>query len=248
MNYYQFHIGDYRRDTAHLSRLEHSIYRDLIDLYYLDEKPIPLETHWVSRRLRLGTEEEAMALKNVLSDFFELADDGFHHARIDADIAHYHKGCTKNRENGKKGGRPKAARHKGKNPLGSESVNLGSVSVPSGNPVVTLTNNQEPITNNQEKDKEDKSSLSGKPDDARELLQFLNKVTGKHYQPVKANMNMIQARLREYKLPHLKAMVAARATLWKYDDAMSQYLRPATLFNATKCAQYIAEVEVEDEN
>jgi uncharacterized protein YdaU (DUF1376 family) len=142
MNYYQFNIGDYRRDTMHLSRLEHSIYRDLIDLYYLDEEPIPLETQWVSRRLRLVSDDEAKALENVLSDFFVRLDDGFHHRRIDADITKYHKDCDKNRENGKKGGRPKAAPDKAENPVGYDSV-------PTGTPLVTLTNNQEPITNNQ---------------------------------------------------------------------------------------------------
>lgn len=87
MNYYSFNIGDYRRDTTHLSRLEHSIYRDLIDWYYLDENPIPLETQVVSRRLRLATDEEAMALESVISDFFERTDDGYRHGRIDEDIA-----------------------------------------------------------------------------------------------------------------------------------------------------------------
>lgn len=90
MHYYQFNIGDYRRDTPHLSRLEHSIYRDLIDSYYLDEKPIPLETQSVTRRLRLVSDEEATALKNVLSDFFVQKEDGWHHSRIESDIANYY--------------------------------------------------------------------------------------------------------------------------------------------------------------
>ena len=147
MNYYSFNIGDYRRDTTYLSRLEHSIYRDLIDWYYLDEKPIPLETQVVIRRLRLATEEEAKALQSVLSDFFLQSDDGFHHARIDSDIAEYRHQCDKNRENGKKGGRPKSAKplqHKAGNPLGSESVATGNPNESQNNP------NQEPITNNQE--------------------------------------------------------------------------------------------------
>jgi len=40
LHYYTFNIGDYRRDTGHLSLLEHGIYRQLIDSYYLSEKPI----------------------------------------------------------------------------------------------------------------------------------------------------------------------------------------------------------------
>ncbi len=133
MHYYQFNIGDYRRDTAHLSRLEHGIYRDLIDWYYLEESPIPLETQSVMRRLRLASQEEAQALKNVLSDFFTEAD-GWRHHRIDEDIRNYHAMAEKNKTNGKLGGRPKKTQ-----------------SVPSGNPNETQSKgNQEPITNNQE--------------------------------------------------------------------------------------------------
>jgi uncharacterized protein YdaU (DUF1376 family) len=87
LHYYQFNIADYRKDTVHLSRLEHGIYRDLIDWYYLDERPIPTETQVVSRRLRLASEEDLKSLKNVLSDFFVESEDGFRHVRIDQDIA-----------------------------------------------------------------------------------------------------------------------------------------------------------------
>ena len=73
MHYYQFNIGDYRADTAHLSIIEHGIYRQLIDWYYLDEKPIPKETQVVMRRLRLGSDEQHY-LTNVLNDFFVLTD------------------------------------------------------------------------------------------------------------------------------------------------------------------------------
>jgi len=138
MHYYQFNIADYRKDTTHLSRLEHSIYRDLIDWYHLDEAPIPLETQSVMRRLRLATQEEATALACVLKDFFTLGNDGYHHHRIDAAIADYKHACSKNKKNGKKGGRPKAAPSLAKNPVGYDSD-------ATGNPLVTLTNNHKPI-------------------------------------------------------------------------------------------------------
>ena len=40
MNYYERHIGDYLKDTAHLSLLEHGIYGRLLDIYYTREEPI----------------------------------------------------------------------------------------------------------------------------------------------------------------------------------------------------------------
>ena len=76
MHYYKFNIADYRKDTGHLSTIEHGIYRQLIDWYYLDEQPIPAETQLVSRRLRLGS-EELKFLENVLSDFFVLDKSGY---------------------------------------------------------------------------------------------------------------------------------------------------------------------------
>jgi len=133
MHYYQFNIADYRKDTGHLSMIEHAIYRAIIDWYYLDEKPIPLETQSVMRRLRLVSDEEAKALENVLSDFFERSD-GWRHKRIDQDIIEYHAMAEKNKANGKLGGRPKKTK-----------------SVSSGLPDKTQSKgNQEPITNNQE--------------------------------------------------------------------------------------------------
>ena len=72
MHYYQHHIGDYRRDTAHLSLLEHGVYRQLLDWAYLDNDPIPKETETVYRRLSARTDEEKNAVNIVLSEFFTL--------------------------------------------------------------------------------------------------------------------------------------------------------------------------------
>jgi uncharacterized protein YdaU (DUF1376 family) len=163
LHYYQFNIGDYRKDTVHLSRIEHSIYRDLIDWYYLDEKPIPKETQSVSRRLRLVSQEEQNALLAVLEDFFICSEEGWRHKRIDQEIQDYHGMCETNRTNGRKGGRPK------KNPLGFDSE-------PTRNP------NQEPITTNQEpitivKDEEPKGSLSGSiPTMHKEVVDLFHKI------------------------------------------------------------------------
>lgn len=90
MHYYQFNIADYRKDTTHLSRLEHSIYRDLIDWCYLDEAPIPLDLSLVSRKLRLCSTDDERALNNVLTDFFECTNEGYTQKRCEAVIAaHY---------------------------------------------------------------------------------------------------------------------------------------------------------------
>lgn len=94
-------------DTAHLTPLEECFYRRAIDFYYLNEKPLPKETQSVFRRLRAITQEERDAVINVLNDFFVEQDDGFHNKRCDSEITEYHQNAIKNRENGKKGGRPR---------------------------------------------------------------------------------------------------------------------------------------------
>ena len=155
MHYYQFNIADYRKDTAHLTPIEHYIYRTLIDWYYLDEIPIPKETQLVMRRLRLGTEQEAEALKNVLSDFFIASEDGFLHQRIELDIDDYHRKSEKNKENGKKGGRPKSTPE----PEKTQSVILANPNESELNPnYKPLTINHKPVLkekNNTKKENDD---------------------------------------------------------------------------------------------
>jgi len=134
MHYYTFNIADYRKDTGHLSTLEHGIYRQLLDWYYLEEVPIPKETQTVIRRLRLGSESDIQSLQNVLNDFFFLQDDGYHQLRCDDQIHKYHGKAEVNKVNGKLGGRPKKTQP-----------------VISGNPVESESKgNQEPRTINQE--------------------------------------------------------------------------------------------------
>ena len=138
MHYYSFNIADYKKDTAHLKPIEHYIYRSLIDLYYLDEKPIPLKTHLMMRRLCLATHDEEKMLLDVLNDFFEEHEDGFHHKRIESEINKYQSNAEKNRENGKKGGRP--PRNK---PKITQSV-IDRLPVDS-----QINPNQKPVTTNQ---------------------------------------------------------------------------------------------------
>lgn len=76
-----------------------------------------------------------------------------------------------------------------------------------------------------------------------EILVFLNSKTGRDYQPVAANLEMISARLREgASVADCKAVVAKKCREWAGDEKMAQYLRPATLFNRTKFAQYRGEL------
>lgn len=124
MNYYQFHIGDYRSATSHLSNDEDLAYRRLLDMYYDTEKPIPLDIEWVARRIRMTPE----VVKAVLHDMFEVSSQGWGHARCHAEIEAY-----------------KAFSDAGKRGAAKRWLK-GCDSPPIATPMQTI--NQEPITNN----------------------------------------------------------------------------------------------------
>jgi uncharacterized protein YdaU (DUF1376 family) len=106
VHFYKFHINDYAVQTRHLSNDEDLCFRRLLDLYYTEESPIPLETDWVARRIQI--EGEVVAV--VLNDFFTETENGWINGRADAEIAEYHAICERARANGKRGGRPSSTK------------------------------------------------------------------------------------------------------------------------------------------
>lgn len=148
MHYYSFHVGDYLYDTAHLSNYEDLAFRRLLDLYYTSEKPIPNNTHEVSRRIRMPN--QINAVQTVLEEFFmfDMERNCWFHKRCDETIAAYQAKAERNREVGKLGGRPKF------NPNG----------IPQETQVVSKDNpNQEPITNNHKKEERGAPSAAATP-------------------------------------------------------------------------------------
>jgi uncharacterized phage protein (TIGR02220 family) len=79
-------------------------------------------------------------------------------------------------------------------------------------------------------------------DRARGLLDAVNKTANTNFQPVEANMRLLRARLAEYDDWTLAAMVLRQWATWKAKPEMRPYFRPATLFGAEKCAQYVGQL------
>lgn len=113
VNYYEHHLGDYAKDTGHLSMLEHGAYRILLDRYYSTEAGIPAAQAY--RLARARSDEERQAVDVVLEEFFELVDGVWHNGRADEEIERARQRIVTAQQNGKKGGRPR------KNPSGSDS-------------------------------------------------------------------------------------------------------------------------------
>ena len=90
MNYFELHIGDLTEATAHLSMVEDGAYGRLLRKYYATEKPLPADVAKVQRLVGARTKEEREAVETVLTEFFELLDDGWHQSRCDAEISAFH--------------------------------------------------------------------------------------------------------------------------------------------------------------
>jgi uncharacterized protein YdaU (DUF1376 family) len=129
MHYYQFHIGDYKSHTHHLSLIEDLAYRRLLDHYYLHEAPIKQRD--IARQI--GMRDHEQEVLTVLDEFFMSAEDGFIHPRADAEIAKFKEFA----EAGKRG----AAKRWAKGGDGE------AISPPNAPPIATI--NHKPITNNQ---------------------------------------------------------------------------------------------------
>ncbi|HBN16156.1 MAG TPA: hypothetical protein DD407_14045 [Pseudohongiella sp.] len=98
MHHYAFNVGDYRKDTGHLTLLEHGIYRMLIDSYYVNEGPLDADDTKLMRTHCIRTPDEQQAYRNVIDDFFELDDGVYRHAGCDKVLAKIFEKSAKARE------------------------------------------------------------------------------------------------------------------------------------------------------
>lgn len=85
MHYYQFNIGDYMRDTAHLDEVEDLAYRRMLDLYYLKESPLPKDVKEIAKLIRMRTHTDCIA--SVLQEFFTSSESGYINEKADEVLA-----------------------------------------------------------------------------------------------------------------------------------------------------------------
>lgn len=76
-----------------------------------------------------------------------------------------------------------------------------------------------------------------------QVLRYLNGRTGKNYKATtKATRKLINARVSEgYKLADFETVIDTKQQQWGNDSKMQTYLRPATLFSASKFESYLNE-------
>jgi len=133
MNFYPRFVGDYIRDTGHLSLAEHGAYNILLDHYYATERPITRIN--AMKICHAVSKSDKAAVDSVLSEFFQLTDQGYRNARADQEI-------NKAKEKSKKAKQSISARWGQRN---TDTNVLRTNNGRSTNEI--LTNNQYPITN-----------------------------------------------------------------------------------------------------
>ncbi len=200
MHYYQFHIGDYRAATSHLSNEEDLAYRRLLDMYYDTESPIPTDIDWVSRRLRLGSE----VVISVLNDMFDATENGWINKRADAEIQAYHAYIAKQKSNGKRGGRPKKTQAK-----------------PTANPEITQAEPKKSLTTNHKPITKDKAIAIARPDDVEENVwnDFLSLRKAKRSPLTETALERIRAQAVEAKLTLSQALQICCSRGWQGFEA-----------------------------
>jgi uncharacterized protein YdaU (DUF1376 family) len=148
MKHYPHHIGDFDKATRHLTRIERSVYRDLIDLYYDTEQRLTLDVQALCRRIIARTNEESTAVQQVLNEFFTETPTGWYHDRCEAEIEAYRANTSQKAMAGKASAEAKRLKN-------LQALNEPSTAVQQPlNPVATDCNgtptNHQPSTINQE--------------------------------------------------------------------------------------------------
>lgn len=78
----------------------------------------------------------------------------------------------------------------------------------------------------------------------KEILNFLNEITGSKFREIKSNLSKITALLKqEFTKEQIVEVIQLKVVQWKNNPKMAGYLRPKTLFCDSNFESYHNEVE-----
>lgn len=167
MNYYPFHVGDYRRDTHYLTHEGHYIYRTLLDEYYHSELPLPLDKRLLLRQCGLTTDQLPL-LEDILTDFFNEGALGYVNKHCERVISEYKARIEQASIAGTASAKARQLKRTGvKRALKSSTTDAAQKS--NG-----CSTNQEPRTNNQSKESKPKKNGRFAPPSVDEVQTYLN--------------------------------------------------------------------------
>jgi uncharacterized protein YdaU (DUF1376 family) len=138
VHYYPHNIADFNNSTRHLTRVEQSVYRASIEMYYDTESMLALDVEKLNRKLLCVTNDEKNALLVILDEFFIKKDEGYYHERCELEIAKYRANTSAKARAGIESARIRKLKSTEKNTRSTRVEHTVSV----------CSTNQELITNN----------------------------------------------------------------------------------------------------
>ncbi len=136
MNFFKLYIGDYQRDTAHLSVTEHGAFLLMLQHYYATEKPLPTGKA-LHRMLRAQDKAERDAIDVVVSQFWTETEAGLINGRADKEIARASDQAEVNRQTAML----REARRKAAREAHEQSTNRATNDQPNQTPDTRLNTN-----------------------------------------------------------------------------------------------------------
>lgn len=145
MNYYKHYMGDYQRDTGHLSLAQDGAYRRLIDHYYSTEQPLPADAAALYRICGAMDKKEREAVLFVAESFFTVgADCKLHHNRINTEIEKAQEKIANLKANASNGGKKSGETRRSKSEANA-SINDEANASANAQADANNTNNQYPL-------------------------------------------------------------------------------------------------------
>lgn len=201
MHYYTHHIGDFLKDTGHLSNEQMGIYLRMLWRYYLDEKPLQDDCESIAFAMR--SDEKTVGL--ILRHFFVLEDGGWRQKRCDDEIKHYHNKKEKAVASAN-------ARWSNAKPMRTHSERTADAPV--------FDANQEPITKNQNKETPKKILAASRFEEFWKIWPA---------SPRKVGKSTCEAKWRGQALDPLADQIIASVTLLKASEQWIKGFEPAPL-------------------
>lgn len=127
------YVGDYGRKTEHLSLAQHGAYALLLDWYYANAKPLPLEWVQLHRICKAVAPTEQDAVNTIVLQYFTQTLDGWRNSRADEELE-IRKGISDVRRAAQAEKERKRLASEGANACASEGAN-----VPASDPTSTST-------------------------------------------------------------------------------------------------------------
>lgn len=232
--WYAWYAADYNSKTSHLDFLHDAAYRRLLDAYYNRGGLLPADRGGLFRVTGAMSELEQAAVTKIVDEFFTIKNNKLCHKRADEELSKQGEIRKRLSEAGRRGG---LLGGRGRNRGGlSEEIGVAKAKPQSQVNLTTLSGKPDPAHHNGAKH-------NGVSQEVLEILSFLNESAGRNYRSVKANTELIEARLRDGATPEeIKNVIHAKCAEWQCNEKMWRFLRPATLFNRTKFAQYQGEI------